>query len=133
MHAAIYPTLPLENKVIYKKYNDYKYIKVKLPNGTTTAMGLPWINMSTVQVITTRTARFTVTLDNPYTSGCCCCIIECQWIQQCCCRNIIKERLLPLFFIWKTKIMSEETIMINHFVKDKSEYKKKYQCFTSLL
>lgn len=65
LHAAIYPTLPLENKVIYKKYNDYKYIKVKLPNGTTTALGLPWINMSTVQVITTATARFTVTLDNP--------------------------------------------------------------------
>lgn len=65
LHAAIYPTLPAPDKVTYKKYTDYKYIKVKLPNGTITALGLPWINMASVVVVTSATARFTVGLDTP--------------------------------------------------------------------
>lgn len=65
LHAAIYPTLPTESKTTYKKYTDYKYIKIQKPNGDITALGLPWINMESVVVITSTTARFTVELDNP--------------------------------------------------------------------
>ena len=65
LHAAIYPTLPTESKNTYKKYSDYKYIKIQMANGTITALGLPWMNMESVVVINSTTARFTVGLDTP--------------------------------------------------------------------
>lgn len=65
LHAAIYPTLPTESKNTYKKYNDYKYIKIQMPNGTISAIGLPWMNMESVVVVESTTARFTVALDSP--------------------------------------------------------------------
>lgn len=65
LHAAIYPTLPTESKNTYKKYTDYKYIKIQKSNGDITALGLPWMNMESVVVIESTTARFTVALDSP--------------------------------------------------------------------
>lgn len=65
LHAAIYPTLPTESKNTYKKYNDYKYIKIQMPNGTISTIGLPWMNMESVVVVESTTARFTVALDSP--------------------------------------------------------------------
>ena len=65
LHVAIYPTFPTVSINIYKNYNDYKYIKIQKSNGEITAIGLPWINMSTVVVVDSTTARFTVELDTP--------------------------------------------------------------------
>ena len=66
LHAAIYPFFePVENKTTYKKYNDYLYVKLQMPNGDITALGLPWMNMDSVVVVVSTTARYTITLDNP--------------------------------------------------------------------
>lgn len=65
LHNNIYPYLTDPDKVTYKKYTDYNYIKVRLSNGTETVLGLPWINMETVVVVTSTTARFDIALDTP--------------------------------------------------------------------
>lgn len=64
LHAAIYPDLPDEHKTVYKKHTDYYYIKIKMPNGTITALGLPWIDMATVAVQNNQTGRFTIAVSN---------------------------------------------------------------------
>lgn len=65
LHAALYTYFePESNKTLYKKHTDYLYIKIQMPNGTVTAIGLPWMDMATVQVVTPSTKRFTIVLNN---------------------------------------------------------------------
>ena len=47
MHQAVYPSLP---GGVPNDPHRYPYVKVKLSDGTITAVGLPWINASTVVI-----------------------------------------------------------------------------------
>lgn len=47
LHRNIYPTLP-EGTV--EDNPDYMYLKVRLPNGQDTAVGIPWIDQTTIEV-----------------------------------------------------------------------------------
>lgn len=45
MHQAVYPSLPVDTPNDFRRYS---YVKLRLENDTITAVGLPWINPSTV-------------------------------------------------------------------------------------
>ena len=47
LHAQVWPTLP---PGVPNVYNGYNYLKLTLPNGTVTAVGVPWINWSSFVV-----------------------------------------------------------------------------------
>lgn len=57
MHQAIYPSLPVDTPNDFRRY---PYVKVRLENGTVTAIGLPWINPSTVVIHEETTVTFRV-------------------------------------------------------------------------
>lgn len=57
MHANVYPTLPVGTP---NQYDGYPYLKLRLADGTTTAVGLPWIKDETFVEITTRSMRLTI-------------------------------------------------------------------------
>lgn len=62
MHANVYPTLPPSTP---NKFNGYPYLKLKLPDGSITAIGLPWIRDETFQVATTRSMRLLIEAVSP--------------------------------------------------------------------
>jgi hypothetical protein len=47
LHKRVYPTLPAGTPNLY---NGYSYLKITLPNGTVTAVGVPWIDWSSFVV-----------------------------------------------------------------------------------
>ncbi len=46
IHASVYPYLPVGTP---DDPNSYDYVKVRLNNGTSTILGIPWIIQSTIQ------------------------------------------------------------------------------------
>lgn len=59
MHAAVFPTLP---QGTVNKHDGYMYVKLRLSNGQTTAIGLPWIRSESLRIINTR--KLQLTIDN---------------------------------------------------------------------
>ncbi len=57
LHVNVYPTLPAG---IPNNYNEYLYAKIKLPNGTFTCVGLPWIREESIEEITSQTMVITI-------------------------------------------------------------------------
>lgn len=57
MHANVYPTLPVGTP---DKYNGYYYLKLKLANGETDVVGIPWIKDETFVEVTTKSMRLTI-------------------------------------------------------------------------
>lgn len=57
MHANIKPMLPSNAP---SNYTDYSYLKLKLSNGSTTAVGMPWIRGETWEEVAVSSMRFTV-------------------------------------------------------------------------
>ena len=57
MHANIKPFLPTNAP---SKYTDYSYLKLKLADGTVTAVGLPWVRGETWEEVSVSSMRFTV-------------------------------------------------------------------------
>lgn len=55
--TAIYPTLPEGTP---KDYRNYRYVKVRMPNGNDRVVALEWIRSETVVIHTDITAQFTV-------------------------------------------------------------------------
>lgn len=64
LHAAVYPSLPSSTVNDPSKYN---YLKIKTPSGQTQILGLPWINMNTVQQI--NLGKFIIEIDNESSSS----------------------------------------------------------------
>ena len=64
MHANVFPTLPAGTP---NNFEGYPWIHLRLPNGTETAIGLPWIKDETLVIATTRKMQFTV--DNVTPAG----------------------------------------------------------------
>lgn len=64
MHANVFATLPPGTP---NRFDGYPYVKLKLPNGTVTAIGLPWIKDETLVVATT--TRVLITVDNVTPAG----------------------------------------------------------------
>lgn len=62
LHANVFPTLPQGTP---NDYQAYSYLKIILPDGTPTAVGIPWIDESTFEVQTLASLRFTVENVNP--------------------------------------------------------------------
>lgn len=58
-HTAVYPYLPTGSTP--DNYQSYGYAVVQTQNGSRVAVGLPWINMSTLVVIAVKSYRITVT------------------------------------------------------------------------
>lgn len=59
MHAQVYPTLPDGTP---NHFDDYSYLKVKMANGTVTAIGAPWIRSESLVVVSSTKIR--ITADN---------------------------------------------------------------------
>jgi hypothetical protein len=57
MHANVYPSLPPGTP---NDYRQYSYVKIKLQDGSITALGLPWINDSTIAVHVNTQMRVTI-------------------------------------------------------------------------
>lgn len=58
LHVQVYPTLPAGTP---NDPSQYTYVKLKMPNGDTTILGLPWIKEDTVEQITSNTITATIT------------------------------------------------------------------------
>lgn len=56
-HANVYTTLPPGTP---DDFTAYRYYKLKLPNGTITAVGEPWIRAETVEVVTSQTLTIVI-------------------------------------------------------------------------
>ncbi len=56
MHANIRPSVP----DMPSKYTDYPYLKLLMPNGTVTAVGVPWIREESWAEVSVSSMRFTV-------------------------------------------------------------------------
>lgn len=56
-HANVYPTLPVGTP---NKFDGYPYLKIKLSDGSVTAIGLPWIKDETFVEVTTRSMHLTI-------------------------------------------------------------------------
>lgn len=54
LHAQVYPTLPAG---VPNHYDDYSYLKLKMPNGSITAVGTAWIRESSMVVVTSTKIR----------------------------------------------------------------------------
>jgi hypothetical protein len=50
MHANVYPSLP-SGYALPGKQNTYNYVRLRLQDGQFTVLGIPWIDMSTFEVI----------------------------------------------------------------------------------
>jgi hypothetical protein len=50
MHANVYPSLPAGYNLPGKQ-NTYNYVRLRLQDGQFTVLGIPWIDMSTFEVI----------------------------------------------------------------------------------
>lgn len=57
MHINVYPTLPEGTP---NRPSDYYYVKIRLPNGQVTCLGLPWIREETITVHDQTTMRVTI-------------------------------------------------------------------------
>lgn len=57
LHTQVYPYLPTGTP---DDPTVYTYIKVKLPNGDITILGMPWINLETIQEVTRTTITATI-------------------------------------------------------------------------
>ncbi len=57
MHANVYPTLPGSTP---NSPSEYYWLKLKLADGTITAIGIPWIKEETYVQHTTSTIRLTI-------------------------------------------------------------------------
>lgn len=58
LHANVYPNL--KDKGCPDDPERYNYIKVKLSNGSFTAVGVPWINDTTIEKLASETAQIKV-------------------------------------------------------------------------
>lgn len=52
LHVQVYPTLPVGTP---NNPADYDYVKLKLANGSTTILGIPWIKQDTLTQVSTST------------------------------------------------------------------------------
>lgn len=57
LHVSIYPTLPAETP---NDYRLYQYAIVRLPNGVVTAVGLPWIDETSLKIETNSNVELVV-------------------------------------------------------------------------
>jgi len=57
LHANVYPLLPAGTP---NRFDGYPYVKLRLENGTVTAVGVPWIRDETLVVLTQTRARLTL-------------------------------------------------------------------------
>jgi len=57
MHAQVFPFLPDGTP---DDFDGYNYLKLKLANGTTTAIGLAWIKDDSFVVASTQSMQFTI-------------------------------------------------------------------------
>ncbi len=64
-HTQVLAYLTLADKALYATYKDYNYLKVALPNGNTTVLGIPWIKKSTVTKVVSTKGRYDIVVDNP--------------------------------------------------------------------
>lgn len=63
LHVNVYPYLPVGTP---DDASAYDYVKVKLNNGVTTVLGIPWINQTTVQEVSS--IKIYVLIDDVTTS-----------------------------------------------------------------
>ncbi len=61
-HANVYPFLPEGTP---NRYDAYPYLKLKLADGSTTAIGIPWVKDETLEIATTRRMRLTIDAVTP--------------------------------------------------------------------
>lgn len=54
MHVQVKPTLPVGSP---SRPSDYNYVKLRLANGTTTIIGIPWIKQDTIVQVTSSVIR----------------------------------------------------------------------------
>lgn len=52
LHAQVYSRLPVGTP---NDYRSYSYLKLRHPNGEVQCIGIPWIRLDTVAVVTTQT------------------------------------------------------------------------------
>lgn len=64
-HTQVLAYLEPQDKVLYATYKDYNYLKVLLPNNTTTVIGIPWIKQNTIQKVVSTMGRYDITVDSP--------------------------------------------------------------------
>lgn len=61
-HVQVYPTLPAGTPNDPAQYN---YLKVRMPNGSTTILGMAWIKEDTIVQVTTGTIVVKITSSSP--------------------------------------------------------------------
>lgn len=64
-HTQVLAYLEPADKVLYATYKDYNYLKLLLPNKTTTVIGIPWIKKDTVIKVDSTMGRYDITVDDP--------------------------------------------------------------------
>lgn len=64
-HTQVLAYLTAEDKALYATYRDYNYLKIQLPNNSTTVIGIPWIKQTTLAKVTATQGRYDITVDNP--------------------------------------------------------------------
>ena len=64
-HAQVIAYLSAEDKQQYATYKDYNYLKIQLPNQSTTVLGIPWIKKDTITKVVSTKGRYDITVDNP--------------------------------------------------------------------
>ncbi|MBN22806.1 MAG: hypothetical protein CL678_16085 [Bdellovibrionaceae bacterium] len=57
MHSQVLPFLPEGTP---SSYSGYYYLKLKMPNQTTTIVGVPWIKLETVEVYSATSLQFDI-------------------------------------------------------------------------
>lgn len=62
MHVQVYPSLPVGSP---NRPRDYSFVKLRLANGSTTIIGVPWIKDSTIQEITSSVIRAVISGATP--------------------------------------------------------------------
>ena len=62
MHVNVYPTLP---NGVPNDPNQYQYVKLQLPNGNISVIGIPWIKEDTIQLVDVGTLTITVANASP--------------------------------------------------------------------
>lgn len=62
VHAQVYSRLPVGTP---NDYRSYPYLKIRHPNGQVQCLGIPWINLATVQTVMTQSINVRISAVTP--------------------------------------------------------------------
>lgn len=63
-HSQVIAYLTPQDKLLYSTYKDYSYLKLLMPNNTTSIIGIPWIKQNTITKIVSTKGRYDITVDS---------------------------------------------------------------------